>query len=411
MSERKSVLRHDTPVAERRRSVSGYLYAYVRLLELATSWTMHVPTMPLKIALGRNIGLAGLALERLSRRITQMFASTSKGTAPATYAQWIDRQHDRFDDAHIAAVVTAILTDLQRSMNRYIERAHHGDEPTVLMLKTLSSELTAGLESMKPFLTTSIELPDIDAQGPRVDYTGTEPLLAAPELPARPPNFTQDPTAADGPKLSLRDAMQPANIALMFRRFYIDVEIAAIEVCSRNVVEYRDMPIAFKVDMSQQIWDEARHAELAISVMRHYGEELGDVRYTGLVWTRHKSGDSLAERLAIEQIIQEGNSVDRAYVMIEMVRSFKLHAAAEALEWLTADETQHALIGNRWLMRLCDNSREKYEEIVRRAQEKIRFPLSPVNRELREISGFPVWYVDALEREFNAMTAAAAPKT
>lgn len=395
------MLNPNTPVGLRRRTVGSYLYAYTRTLELACSWTMVVPNTTFKVALGRKIGLDGLAIERLSRRITQMFSTGAKGAAPAPFARWLDAHHAETDEGRVAAVLIATIDALSRSMTRYLGDAHHGDEPTLLLLRTLQGDLALGRETLAPFATTTLEAPSLD-DGELVEYAATEPLLPIPSFPARPPNYVRDPDASVTPKLSLHDAMAPENIAKTFRRMYIEIEISAIEVCARNVVEYRTMPNAFKVDMSQQIWDEARHAELAVDIMRKYGVELGDLHYSGLVWMRHEMGADLAERLAIEQCIQEGNSVDKAWGMVEMLRRFDRHEAAEAMEWLTADETQHALIGNRWLLRLCGDQREKYEAVLRSANEKIKFPLFAVNRDLREIAGYPDWYVDALERELEA---------
>ena len=392
----------DTPVGTRRRKVSAYLYAFTRTLELACSWTMTVPNTAFKVALGRKIGLDGLAIERLTRRITQMYSTGSRGQAPVAYARWLDELHTETDEGRIAAALVATIDDLERSMSAYVADAHRGDEPTRLILRTLLGELALGRETLAPFAKGPLEAPSIDEVGPTVNYTGEEPLVAIPSFPARPPSFKHEPNPPAPPAMTPAQMMEPWHVAKSFRRMYIEIEISAIEVCSRNIVEHRQMPNAFKVDMSQQIWDEARHAELTIDVVESFGEQLGDLEYTGLVWNRHAMGADLAERLAIEQIVQEGNSVDKAYGMIDVLRKFNHTHVAEIMEWLTADETQHALIGNRWLLRLCDNDPAKYEAVVAAANEKIKFPLSPVNRDLRAISGYPDWYVEKLERQFEA---------
>jgi uncharacterized ferritin-like protein (DUF455 family) len=396
------MLSADSAVGTRRRHVAAYLYAYSRILELACSWTMHVPDTRFKVALGRKIGLDGLAIERLSRRITQMATATARGAAPASYARWLDAHHGETDAGRIAAILVATIDDLHRSLSTYVAKTHHGDEPTRLMLLTLLSDLQVGRDTLAPFARGTVDPPSIDAGDAPVNYTGEEPLLPIPDFPARPANFVREEAGPPPPPLTVDQMMAPDHVAKSFRRMYIEIEICAVEVCSRNIIEYRQMPHAFKVDMSQQIWDEARHAELAQDVFEKLGLELGDLAHTGAVWTRHAAGVDLAERLAIEQVVQEGNSVDKAFLMIDILRKYNHHDAADAIEWLTADETQHALIGNRWLMRLCDNKREKYEAVVAAAQAKIKFPLSPVNRTLREIGGFPEWQIDALEREFAA---------
>ncbi|CAN5785262.1 hypothetical protein BH11MYX2_BH11MYX2_37400 [soil metagenome] len=382
--------------------MSAYLYAYTRTLELASSWTMVVPNTAFKFALGRKIGLDGLAIERLTRRITQMYSTGSRGQAPIAYARWLDALHTETEEGRIDASPVANIDDLVRSMTAYVADVHRGDEPTRLILNTLISELALGRETLAPFARGTVEIPSVDAVGPTVNYTGEEPLAAIPSFPARPASFTYEPNPPAPSPLTPAQMMEPWHVVKSFRRMYIEIEISAIEVCSRNIVEHRSMPNAFKVDMSQQIWDEARHAELALDVVQSFGEELGPLEYTGLVWNRHAMGSDLAERLAIEQIVQEGNSVDKAYGMIDVLRRFNHNQAAEVMEWLTADETQHALIGNRWLLRLCDNDHAKYEAVIASANDKIKFPLSPVNRDLRAIAGYPDWYVDKLERQFEA---------
>ncbi|MBA3453905.1 MAG: DUF455 family protein [Deltaproteobacteria bacterium] len=399
------MLLRDTPVLARRRTVAAYLYAYTRILELACSWTMVVPNTAFKVDLGRKIGLDGLAIERLTRRVTQMYSTGSRGEAPVAYAQWLDAQCMETDEGRIATFLLATIDDLRQSMRRYVETAHAGDEPTRLLLGILERDLALGRENLAAYAKGSIEGPSVDSEGDTVAYAGTEPLLPIPGFPARPASFIRNAEEAASPKLSLEEAMTPSNMCKSFRRMYIEIEICAIEVCARNIIEYRSMPNAFKVDMSQQIWDEARHAELVTDVVHHFGGNMDALVYSGHVWTRHEMGDDLAERLAIEQLIQEGNSVDKAYQLLKMLRRFGHNEAAECMEWLTADETQHALIGNRWLLRLVEGDRAKYEAVLATANEKIKFPLSPVNRALREIAGYPEWYVDQLERQVEASKA------
>src|SRR5512140_2842248 len=147
---------------------------------------MAVPNTAFKVALGRKIGLDGLAIERLTRRITQMYSTGSRGQAPVDYARWLDAQHAATDEGRIAAALVGTIDDLLRSMSAYLAEVHHGDEPTRLMLHTLVSELALGRETLAPFARGSVEVPSIDAAGPTVDYTGEEPLLPVPSFPARP---------------------------------------------------------------------------------------------------------------------------------------------------------------------------------------------------------------------------------
>jgi uncharacterized ferritin-like protein (DUF455 family) len=393
-----------TPFLTCRQSLVAYLYAYTRTLELACGWTMVVRDLPFKVALGRVIGYAGVGLSSLSRRLGQMYASGAKPAAPARYAAWLDEQATLCDERRIAAFLVTAYVDLSRAMKGYLSASHPGDEPTILLLESLILNIDRAVAVLRAYADGTVPPVSIADDGERIEYTGKEPLPPIPERPARPAAAVRDPEIANRKPQPLAEAMEPENLAAFFKHMYMEVEIAAIEVCSRNIVEYREMPLTFKVDMTQQIWDEARHAELAVTLIKSQGVEFDTdhVCYSGMVWDRYELGLNLPERLAIEQCIQEGNSVDRAAAMCPMLRKWGHAAAAEAFEWINSDEVQHAAIGNRWLMRLCDNSRERYEAVLKSANEKIKFPLPRPNREMRAESGFPSWYVERLEREFAA---------
>lgn len=401
------------PVVASRQNLDAYLYAYLRALELSCAWTMIVPQLPFKVALGRVIGYLGLGLENLERRRAHMYSAGSKPSAPKGYAAWIDEQVLLTEGGPIAAALVACFSDLVSSMNRYIATRAHGDEPSLLLVQGLVLDLERAITVLRPFTDGSAPIVSIDASRDgelaRAEYDGTEPLPKLPSRPARPAGCIHDPSIARLPSRSLEESMKPEGLIAFFKHMYMEVEIAAIEVCSRNVIDHRSMPLAFKVDMTRQIWDEARHAELAVALVKHYGEDMDTdhMRYSGMVWDRHALGVDLAERLAIEQCIQEGSSCDRAAAMTPMLRKFGHPEAADAFDWINSDEVQHAAIGNRWLMWLCDNSRERYEAVLDATNEKIRFPLPRPNPQMRAHAGFPSWYVERLVREFAANLAAA----
>jgi uncharacterized ferritin-like protein (DUF455 family) len=396
------------PVISSRKNLDAYLYSYLRTLELSCAWTMVVPELPFKVALGRVIGYLGVSLESIERRRGHMYSAGSKASAPQHYAAWIDEQVQLTDRGPIAAALVACFSDLVTSMNQYIGTRAHGDEPTLLLVQSLVIDLERAIKVLQPFADGSATVVSIDGARDgdvaRAEYNGTEPLPQLPPRPARPAGSIHDPSIAKLPSRSLEESMKPEGLIAFFKHMYMEVEIAAIEVCSRNIIDHRDMPLAFKVDMTKQIWDEARHAELAVALVKHYGEDMDydHMRYSGMVWDRHALGVDLAERLAIEQCIQEGSSCDRAAAMTPMLRKFGHPEAADAFDWINSDEVQHAAIGNRWLMWLCDNSRERYEAVLAVTNEKIKFPLPRPNRVMRTHAGFPSWYVDGLEKEFQA---------
>ena len=70
------------------------------------------------------------------------------------------------------------------------------------------------------------------------------------------------------------------------------------------------------------------------------------------------------KKLAIENVIQEGNGAEGGKPEIEAFRRRGYEELAQLWEMLTVDESQHARIGNKWLLYLVDNSEEKYKKVV-----------------------------------------------
>ena len=55
-------------------------------------------------------------------------------------------------------------------------------------------------------------------------------------------------------------------------------EIQALEEAGRTCWDFEvgeDVPLALKLDMARQCWDEARHCEISVSLAEHMGTELG----------------------------------------------------------------------------------------------------------------------------------------
>ncbi|HEX3148085.1 MAG TPA: DUF455 family protein, partial [Gemmataceae bacterium] len=124
-----------------------------------------------------------------------------------------------------------------------------------------------------------------------------------------------------------------------------------------------------------------------------------DYTYDCRVWRRYFLGETLAERLALQQVIQEGNSVEGNMVFIAAFREVGDHETAEILEYINADETVHARFGNKWLLWLVDNSHAEYENTLNRvmANSGLKIPgKAPVNKYTRALSAFPMWFIEGL---------------
>lgn len=201
-----------------------------------------------------------------------------------------------------------------------------------------------------------------------------------------------------------------------WRRFLhyvlVDVEVSAMEVCALMMVQNPRMPRAFRYDMARQIWDEARHAVLVEALLREAGAAPGDYSYSALVVKRFQAIPHLSEQLASQQVIQEGNALEMNCDLIATLRrGGKVHAA-EAFEFVNADECEHVRIGNRWLRFLTDDG-EGYLGAMERASRAIQIPAEGKgawNPGLRRWAGAPESFVLRMSQKVRTVGRRGYPK-
>ena len=64
-------------------------------------------------------------------------------------------------------------------------------------------------------------------------------------------------------------------------------EIQALEGAGRTCWDFEvgdEVPLALKMDMARQCWDEARHCEISVALAEHMGTELGEYAENGLLY-------------------------------------------------------------------------------------------------------------------------------
>lgn len=393
----------------------AYAYTALRSMELVAAWIALAPRTRDKIVLGTKLGIDAMHLRRLATRLDEMCLPDPAPAATAAIESNFTRAVEITDVGEQLRFLAAMSRDAQRSMVAYREaESDCADEPSVLLLDSIGTELVgiAGRldrqadehGSALPFSLVPLEAGVVDAP---LTYSENAPIPPLVAFPVREESLTFANEPAPFGVGFDRDALRG-----FFHYMFIDVEVSAAEICARMIVEYRHMPIEFKVDMARQCWDEVRHAVLAIDALHWSGAKEGDSPYCAIVWRRYMSGESLGERLAMQQLVQEGNSCDRAVSIARGLRRAGHIAIADIMDQVTADEVIHVRFGNRWLMHLCNGSTEQYEQVVTAAQAKLSFPMVAVNPVLRQMAGFPPFFMKNLEAEFKRQTAAreAAPR-
>ena len=188
----------------------------------------------------------------------------------------------------------------------------------------------------------------------------------------------------------------------------VDVEISAMEICAHMILSNKSMPIEFTLDITKQIWDEARHAQFIYELFLKTGGRIRDHSYTNTVIDRYLHSETLLEALIIQQILQEGNAVEVNLSLIEELLSLKRLSEANAFYNINNDEAYHVTIGNKWINYLVmadEIQEEELLQIMLAAADKIDIPLfgkGGWNSEIRELVGFPSWFIEVRDRIFSS---------
>jgi hypothetical protein len=141
-------------------------------------------------------------------------------------------------------------------------------------------------------------------------------------------------------------------------------EVETTDRMGKMLADYPDLPWEMRVDLANQMWDEARHIEIvAKAVEEELGGELGYGPWPYVWWWMQNETDPL-RRLTVTNCWAEAN-------LMNTLKQWKIKAAergfsriAELCDYLQADELMHVKTGTRWLRRLTDAEPERREELA-----------------------------------------------
>jgi len=407
-------LRQAPSLAASRATVSALACALRRLLVLACAWLPWLPAYADKTALGMAVGhtaraLAALAVrhEELHGRHPPPFALASR-----TAAQQLDEAGRALAPAQIRAGGLGLLAGLRAELARAQGDADAlYDEATAHALGCAQASVAAAAAHLVQagWHGAAITL-DCRARDGTAHTAGPADTLPPPLAQPRMPPALQ--ASAPPPPLPLEQLLaSEAGICRLLHFVYAEIEIPAAQVCCRNIVEFgHAMPLAFTLDMARQVFDEGRHAAMAQAMLQRRGGRLGDFPFQNLVWNAYAKGDGLAEKLAIEQLIGEGNGLDMSEHCMDLFRARGLDDLLAYYRYLQVDEVNHCIYGNRWIRYLAGGDEAEVERVVRSALRKTggRLPgPAPVRPAVRRAAAFSEAYIGRLLRVPGA--AGAAP--
>lgn len=384
------------------RALSCLGYNLLRSIELCCAWLPTVTACDGKMRLGREIGVYAMLLARTRERMFELAGAEG----------WVGRSEDAdayavltrtvLEDAaieHAAATLRARLSTLLAQLLCDLDASLYAtiDEPSHLLLT-----------GAVPWLGTELTETAFDPDTVMVAYRGDELLPPLPTAPAREARLQ----LRSGPGGSLAEWVRtPEGRRNIVHEIFIDIEIPATEACAMNIVLFRDAPLPFKLDMARQVWDEARHATIALRRYQELGGELDLKSYSNNLWNRWSQGADVIDRLCIQQVVQEGNALDSANNLAEVLCEAGDTDSADMFAFFAADEELHTRFGNDWVLRFLNGDEAAYRARVMAAAELIGASLPgklPVNVPSRLRGGFTPGLVEDL---LNRQAERAAQET
>src|SRR5262245_25861730 len=155
-------------------------------------------------------------------------------------------------------------------------------------------------------------------------------------------------------------------------------EIQALEGAGRTCFDFdtgdgrEDAPMALKLDMARQCWDEARHVEISCKLSEHMGSEIVEFGEQTLLYEAACNPDPVLRLTGVNRAL-EGLAIDVFKTMKDLGTAFGDPVLRFCEDWMLADEVTHVKMGSDWLRRLTNQDPERQKQALdfQRAVDKM----------------------------------------
>jgi uncharacterized ferritin-like protein (DUF455 family) len=132
----------------------------------------------------------------------------------------------------------------------------------------------------------------------------------------------------------------------------VNDEIQSLEIAVQTIADFPDADWDLRLSLARQGWDEVRHAAVFQRRLEQLGGHKGEFPIINQEWGVVCMFDSVAARLAVQNRIFEGGSLDviaeAATVWTDM---FGDPETGDIFDGIGADEIEHPRFANAWLDR------------------------------------------------------------
>jgi uncharacterized ferritin-like protein (DUF455 family) len=138
-------------------------------------------------------------------------------------------------------------------------------------------------------------------------------------------------------------------------------EIQALEGAGRTAWDYDSpgqVPLALKLDMARQCWDEARHCEISSKLNEHMGIEVGEFAEAVTLFEAACHDDPVFRLAGVNRAL-EGLAIDVFTTMREFGQAMDDPVLEFCEDWMLADEVTHVKMGSTWLRAVTEGDPDR----------------------------------------------------
>jgi uncharacterized ferritin-like protein (DUF455 family) len=132
----------------------------------------------------------------------------------------------------------------------------------------------------------------------------------------------------------------------------VNEEVQSLEIAAQSLADFPDAPWDIRLQLARQCWDEVRHARAFLRRLIELGGHKGEFPVINQEWGVVCMFDSLVGRLAVQNRLFEGGSLDVFKEAVAVWTGWGDPVTAEIMDAVVADEVQHVRFANDWFARL-----------------------------------------------------------
>jgi uncharacterized ferritin-like protein (DUF455 family) len=365
------------------RHLVHYAYAEMRLVEAQAGWIASIPLAELKIELGYQLYEDACHVDAMVRRLPEVgeFRKRFEPASPAfeAFCNELTNTEDLLE--RLAGVYRVLRPHLVTVYRGHIAQSDSvADFPTMRLLERAIADhehaIAWGEQVIRQLAATPAEMKRAEDWR---DHLRALLNLASgvtgdmPHDPAFPSVVPRDAGPGkrfrmDAPKRDSRFRVETyerhegraatdvwdKDTLVKYMFMMVEGELEAVESCGRTLYDFPDVPWELRFMLAQQLWDEARHAELSLQRFFELGGRLDmlPVRDSFPLYFGPVHNQDIGRRLAHLNQVVEGWVTDDFAMMVDICRGLGDERTAHLFEYLITDEWLHIKIGADWIPRL-----------------------------------------------------------